>query len=78
MTGWQLPPRDPEEEWDWFMRLWHEVGLLRERYRLPVRSRWWEDAVQVEALSALTAWVKMYDFGHWDDPPGKPALTVVA
>jgi len=25
---------------------------LRERYRLPVRSGWWEDQVQVEALAA--------------------------
>ena len=28
-------------------------AALRERYRLPVRSGWWEDQVQVEALAAL-------------------------
>lgn len=64
----------PRERWLWFERLWHDVCLLRERYRLPVRSRWWEDAIQVEALAALAAWTTRYDSGEWDDPPGKLSL----
>ena len=36
-----------------------------------LRSGWWEDAIQVEAIAALAAWVERYDTGEWDDPPGK-------
>jgi hypothetical protein len=64
----------PRERWRWFERLWSEVCALRERYRLPVRSGWWEDHIQVEGLAALVAWVQRYDSGEWDDPPGKLAL----
>ena len=64
----------PRERWQWFEQLWTDVGMLRGRYRLPVRSRWWEDDVQVEALAALAAWTARYDSGEWDDPPGKLAL----
>jgi hypothetical protein len=39
-----------------------------------VRSGWWEDEIQVEALAALAAWAARYDTGEWDDPPGKLAL----
>ncbi len=48
--------------------------MLRERYRLMLRSGWWEDQIQVEALAALAAWTARYDAGEWDDPPGKLAL----
>jgi hypothetical protein len=58
----------------WFEQLWTDVCTLRERYRLPIRSGWWEDQVQVEALAALGAWCHRYDSGEWDDPPGKLAL----
>lgn len=64
----------PRERWQWFEQLWNDVAVLRRRYRLAVRSRWWEDEVQVEALAALAAWVQRYDSGEWDDPPGKLAL----
>jgi hypothetical protein len=64
----------PRERWQWFERLWADVCALRERYRLAVRSGWWEDQLQVEALAALAAWVERYDSGEWDDPPGKLAL----
>ena len=64
----------PRERWIWFEQLWADVCMLRERYRLPVRSGWWEHQVQVEALAALAAWVRLYDSGDWDDPPGKLAL----
>ena len=64
----------PRERWQWFERLWSDVSRLRDRYRLPVRSRWWEDPIQVEALAALAAWVSRYDCGEWEDPPGKLTL----
>jgi hypothetical protein len=64
----------PRERWQWFERLWSDVSRLRERYRLAVRSGWWLDQVQVEALAALASWVGRYDSGEWDDPPGKLAL----
>jgi hypothetical protein len=64
----------PRERWIWFEQLWEEVCLLRSRYRLPIRSGWWENEIQLEALAALSAWVSRYDSGEWDDPPGKLAL----
>jgi hypothetical protein len=64
----------PRERWQWFEQLWADVCALRQRYRLAVRSGWWEDQLQVEALAALAAWVQRYDSGEWDDPPGKLAL----
>ena len=73
---WPLAPAHllPRERWLWWEQLWSEVCALRVRYRLGVRSRWWEDQVQVEALAALAAWLERYDSGEWDDPPGKLAL----
>jgi hypothetical protein len=62
------------ERWLWFEQLWSDVCALRERYRLAIRSEWWEDQVQVEALAALAAWTARYDSGEWDDPPGKLGL----
>jgi hypothetical protein len=58
----------------WFEQLWTDVLMLRQRYRLPVRSGWWENELQVEALAATAAWAHRYDTGEWDDPPGKLAL----
>ncbi len=66
-----LPPR---ERWMWFEQLWGDAITLRERYGLALRSGWWTDPIQVEALAALAAWVARYDSGEWDDPPGKLAL----
>lgn len=73
---WPLHWRElyPRERWIWFEQLWGEVCMLRDRYRLAIRSGWWENEVQVEALAALSAWVSRYDSGEWDDPPGKLAL----
>ena len=65
---------DPQERWMWFEQLWSEACLLRDRYHLALRSGWWADQIQVEALAALAAWVARYDSGEWDDPPGKLAL----
>ena len=64
----------PRERWLWFERLWTDVCSLRERYRLAIRSGWWQDEVQLETLAALAAWTDRYDSGEWDDPPGKLAL----
>jgi hypothetical protein len=68
------PLDDPGLCREWFWDLWLDVCRLRERYRLPLRTRWWESPLQVEALAALAAWVARYDSGEWDDPPGKLAL----
>jgi hypothetical protein len=73
---WPLDWRSlyPRERWLWWEQLWMDVCALRERYRLAVRSGWWEDSIQVEALAALAAWADRYDTGEWDDPPGKLGL----
>src|ERR1700760_419303 len=68
------PLEDPKLCRDWFQLLWGDVCQLHERYMLPVRTQWWENPLQVEALAALAAWVERYDSGEWDDPPGKLAL----
>ena len=75
-TRWPLTWRGlyPRERWLWFEHVWADVCALRERYRLAIRSGWWEDDVQLETLAALVAWVGRYDSGEWDDPPGKLAL----
>ena len=64
----------PEARWRWFDQLWSDVCSLSARYRLSVRSEWWTDELQVEVLAAFAAWVRRYDSGEWDDPPGKLAL----
>ncbi len=64
----------PRERWLWFEQLWCDVCMVHQRYRLPVRSGWWEKELHIEALAALAAWVDRYDSGEWDDPPGKLAL----
>ena len=70
-----MAPNDllPRERWLWWEQLWCDVCALRDRYRLPVRSGWWENQLQVETLAAV-AWVERCDSGEWDDPPGKLAL----
>ena len=64
---WPLAPTHllPRVRWLWWEQLWSDVCALRVRYRLGVRSRWWEDQVQVGALAALAAWVERYDSGEW-------------
>jgi hypothetical protein len=74
--GWPLSWRQlpAGERRLWFEALWDDVCILRERYRLMVRAGWWEDEIQVEALSAVAQWTARYDSGEWDDPAGKLAL----
>jgi hypothetical protein len=76
---WPMAPTDllPREWWLWWEQLWADVCALRDCYRLPLRSGWWEDNVQAEGLAALAGWIERYDSGEWDDPPGKPACEVV-
>jgi pullulanase/glycogen debranching enzyme len=66
---WPLTWRSllPRERWVWFEQLWADVLELRERYRLPVRSGWWESDLQVEALAAFASAIAKYDSGDWDD-----------
>jgi len=64
----------PGERWDWWDQRWHETIALAERYRLALRSSWWDDSVRVEALAAFAAWVACYDTGVSIDPPGKLQL----
>jgi hypothetical protein len=75
-TRWPLDPEAlyPRERRVWFEQLWDDVVMLHRRYRLPVRSAWWENPLHIEALAATAAWVDRYDTGEWDDPPGKLAL----
>jgi hypothetical protein len=70
--SWQL--LEPEDRWDWFMALWSDALALRARYDLLLQAGWWADARQVEMLAALAEWVRRYDEGEWDDPPGKLQL----
>ena len=44
------------------------------RYRLALRSGWWEDEIQVELLATLGAWVGMFDYANWADPEAKARL----
>jgi len=73
---WPMAPTHllPRERRRWWEQLWSDVIMLGDRYRVRPAKDWWEDAVQVEALAALAAWVARYDSGEWDDPPGKLSL----
>jgi hypothetical protein len=62
------------ERWLWFEQLWNDACALQKRYRLPLRSGWWADQIQVESLAALAAWVEHYDSLEWDEPRRKLAL----
>lgn len=61
----------PEQQWEWWNDLWLDAIRLDNRYRLALRTGWWIDSIQVETLHTLAAWVRLYDTGTWEDPPGK-------
>ncbi len=65
---------DPRERWRWWDQRWHEAIALSERYRLALRSGWWEDSLRVEALAAFAAWLAIYDTEVSIDPQGKLQL----
>ena len=69
LVDWrQLPPRQRRSWWE---HLWLDVVAFARRYRLALRSSWWEDPLQVEALAAFVCWLRLYDSGAYSDPPGK-------
>jgi hypothetical protein len=72
LPGWE--GLDRYARWDWWQELWCQAVVLSRRYRLALRSGWWEDELQVEILAALAAWVGMFDSGAWTDPPSKLQL----
>jgi len=72
VPGWR--GLDPEQRWEWFQALYEQAAHLDRRYRLGLRSGWWEDDVQVEILATLGAWVAMFDYANWTDPEGKARL----
>ena len=75
-TGWRLDWRElsPPARSIWWDQLWDDAIKLRDRYRLVLRSAWWEDDIQVEALAALAALVSGYDTGAWNDAVSKLQL----
>ena len=72
VAGWRS--LDPEPRWNWFQALYEQAAHLDRRYRLGLRSGWWEDEIQVEILATLGAWVAMFDYANWTDPEGKARL----
>jgi hypothetical protein len=74
--GWPLDWRalEPRQRSVWWEQLWSDAIRLRDRYRLGLRSGWWQDDIQVEALAAFAAWATAYDGGAWNDPQGKLQL----
>jgi hypothetical protein len=72
VTGWR--GLRAEQRWSWFQKLYEQAAHLDGRYRLALRSGWWEDEVQVELLATLGAWVAMFDYANWADPEGKARL----
>jgi hypothetical protein len=72
VPGWRW--LEAEQRWEWFQQLYGAAAHLDRRYRLGMRSGWWEDEVQVELLAALAAWVGMFDYASWTDPEGKVRL----
>lgn len=77
VCDWRLLP--PSERWAWWERLWADVVLLCERYKLELRRAWWRQAETVERLEAFCRWLWMHDSGRLAElphsaPPGKLAL----
>jgi len=75
-TGWRLDWRElpGAQLWIWWDQIWKDAIQLRDRYKLPLRSGWWRNDVQVETLAALAAMVSGYDQGTWNDPIAKLQL----
>ena len=73
VAGWRSL-REPDQRWDWFQKLYQQAAHLDRRYRLALRSGWWEDEIQVELLATLGAWVSMFDYANWADPEAKARL----
>ena len=74
VAGWR--GLEPKPRWDWFQQLYDQAAHLERRYRLALRSGWWEDEIQVELLATLGAWVAMFDYANWADPEAKARLVL--
>jgi hypothetical protein len=72
VAGWRSLA--PAQRRDWFQKLYDQAAHLDRRYRLGLRSGWWEDEIQVELLATLGAWVGMFDYANWVDPEAKARL----
>jgi hypothetical protein len=72
VPGWR--GLDLERRWNWFQQLYEQAAHLERRYRLGLRSGWWEDDLQIEILATLGAWVAMFDYANWTDPEAKARL----
>lgn len=72
LVDWRALP--PGQRRGWWEFVWRAAVRLSERYRLALRSRWWEDPIQVEALAAFDCWLRLYDTGAEGDPTGKLQL----
>jgi hypothetical protein len=73
VAGWRSL-HGPEQRWDWFQKLYQQAAHLDRRYRLALRTGWWEDEIQVELLATIGAWVGMFDHANWVDPEAKARL----
>ena len=72
LVDWRaLPPAQRRAWWD---HIWSATVRLAGRYRLALRSGWWQDQIQVEALAAFICWLELYDSGANADPTGKVQL----
>jgi hypothetical protein len=72
LVDWRTLP--PGRRRAWWQALWTAAIALAERYRLALRSGWWQDPIQVEALAAFCCWLRLYDTGAESDPTGKLQL----
>lgn len=72
LVDWRALP--PGQRRAWWEHIWDGAVRLADRYRLALRSGWWEDAIQVEALAAFICWLDLYDSGANGDPTGKLQL----
>jgi hypothetical protein len=73
VAGWRSLT-DPGQRWGWFQKLYDQAAHLDRRYRLGLRTGWWEDEIQIELLAALGAWVGMFDYANWIDPEAKARI----
>jgi hypothetical protein len=72
LVHWRELP--PAQRCGWWEHVWQAAIMLATRYRIALRRGWWEDSVQVEAVAAFHAWLRLYDTGAYTDPPGKLQL----
>lgn len=72
LVDWRTLP--PGQRRAWWEHIWSGTVRMGGRYRLALRSGWWQDQIQVEALAAFICWLELYDSGVNADPTGKVQL----